>query len=159
MHSEIALAEILFRLIIFSLLALKILQLTKQYFIPYLHGEIKREKVVRIELIEKGNFINSTQNKIENQIKNQKKLFTDVEKNVQKWHSFIKEERDQAEKVMHEVKAAIEKKRDIQRKNYVLTTTYSQAIPKAIDLAQHEIAAFFASPNGQTAFNKLIEKL
>lgn len=161
MFSEITPIDILFKFTVFSLLLIKILQLLKNYVAPYLFDEIKREKAIRIELIEKENFVKSTKNKIENQIRNQNKLFIDLEKNVQKWNSFLKNEDEETGKKIAEIKVKIEQKRNIQRKNYFLTTAYSKAIPQAVDLAQKELEILYTNNDseGRIALNKLIESM
>ncbi|KKQ32620.1 MAG: hypothetical protein US49_C0006G0071 [candidate division TM6 bacterium GW2011_GWF2_37_49] len=156
---EITFIEVLFKLTIFSLLLIKILQLFKSYGVPYLFDEIKREKAVRTELIEKENLVKSTQNKIENQIRNQNKLFLDLEKNVQKWHAYLRQEEDVITKKLADAKIKIERKRNIQRNNYVITTIYSVAMPKAIKLAQKELESNYLNQDGILAFNKLIENI
>lgn len=159
MFSEITFMDVLFKFTIFSLLLIKVLQLFKNYGIPYLFDEIKREKTIRTELIEKENFVKSTQNKIENQIRIQSKLFIDLEKNVQKWHAHLRQEEEFVAKKMGDAKIKIERKRNIQRNNYIITTAYSIAMPQAINLAQKELISNYSNSDGKLAFNKLIENL
>jgi len=159
MLSDITFMSVLFNFTIFSLLLIKILQLFKNHGIHYLFDEIKKEKAIRTELIEKENFVKSTQNKLENQIRNQNKLFLDLEKNVQKWHAHLRLEEELIAKKLVDAKVKIERKRNIQRNNYVITTTYSIAMPKALYLAEKELASNYTSKDRVLAFNKLIENL
>jgi hypothetical protein len=160
MLSSEFLIEILFRFTIFSLLLVKIVQLLRSFLIPYLFDEIKKEKAIRTELIEKENFVKSTQNKIENQIKSQNKLLTDLEKNVQRWHASLRRDEEQVGKKFLDIKEKMERKKSILRKNYILATTYSIAITQASELAQQELESFYSNPsNGKCTLNKLIENL
>jgi hypothetical protein len=159
MHFDFSLAGIAFKLTVFGLLLTKLMQLSRNYIIPYLLDQIKQERAIRTELVEKENFISSTQNKIENQLRNQKKTFEDLEKNVQKWHASLQHEKELTEKQLIDTKNKIEKKRTTQRKNYIKTATYACVVPQAVELAHQELSHNYLSDSGKHFFNKLINKL
>jgi lipoate-protein ligase A len=159
MHFDLSLAGIAFRLTIFGLLLTKLMQISRNYIIPYLLDQIKQERAIRTELIEKENFITSTQNRVENQLRNQKKTFEDLEKNVQKWHTSLQHEKELTEKQLIDIKNKIEKKRTTQRKNYIKAATYACIVPQAIELAHQELSLNCLADSGKHLFEKLINKL
>lgn len=159
MHFDLSLAGIIFRFTVFGLLLTKIIQISRNYIIPYLLDKIKQERAARTELIEKENFITSTQNKIENQTRNQKKVLEGVERNVQKWHAFLQKEKDMQERQFISTKNEIDKKRAVQRANYMKIVTYNCVVPEALKLAQQEMVQASASERGYSLFNKMIYTL
>jgi|SRR5579862_5170628 len=151
--------DIVFRLVIFFLLCYKVRQLAQQYIMPLLFQHIAREKNQQLELLEKEKLLISTENRIENQISAQKKMFILLEKNMQLTHAFLQAKNEQTEKETRLALQKLQEKRAFQRKQYALIKTSQDVIPEAIMLAQHELAKRYSGQEGLAILQRMIVSL
>lgn len=159
MPFKIHFIDIVFSLTIFSLLAYKVYALTKQYLIPFLREQIKEERKSQTNLIEKENLVISNQHKIETQTRQQHKLLSTLDKNMQTWHQFLLDQKNTKEDEYQKNKFLIDEKRKIQQANYELTHICKETLASALTLAEKELVKKFSEKNGTLLFNKLITQL
>lgn len=159
MHTEIIILEIIFRLCIFGLLAYKLSQLIRSYFLPFLKDQVTQEINQRTELIEKEKLLISTRHRIENQLYKQKQTFTLLEKNVQVWHGMHLEYNLNREKDGRNIVEKIQEKRNIQRKNIILSSNLNLSLPQALEQANAELTERYQTDAGKALLKKIIDTL
>ena len=149
---------ILFRLTLFALLAYKIIELAKAYAIPILLEVIAEEKKQHTELLEKDKLLVSTQHRIENQITQQKKIFSVLEKNAQEWNQSLLEAQVMQEKENAKIVETIAKKRTLQQKNLALAKENFYIIPKVCSEAQQKLTDLLAGEKGEKILLTFIQQ-
>ena len=159
MHIEFTFLSIIFHLVLSSLLMYKLWSLIKQHLIPFLHQKILSFKRRRIELIEKQKLLASTQNRIDNQIKHQKKMFILLEKKIQQWHTTMKELQRKKEKENKSLLDAIKVKRSLQEKSFTNTKMMAEILPKAFASAKKKLQAKYSDQEGKAKLQELIFSL
>src|SRR3990167_4603323 len=128
MHVGISFWEILFALFIFTLLISKLFSLTKNHIIPYLEKQLRAIKKEQTELLDKEKLVTSTLNKVDNQRKQQEKMFVLLEKKVQIWHKEWSQEIQQKQRNVREDAEKITKKRIVQEKNFIAAKIMQEAL-------------------------------
>jgi hypothetical protein len=159
MHGEIHFLDLIFRWTLFSLLVYKVASLIKTYLYPLLADHIIREKNQQTEFLEKDKLLISTRHRIENQIFNQKKMLTFLEKNVQVWHATITEQAGQEERLNRENVEKIREKRIVQAKNIALDQQINLAIPPALQAAREHLINHYNQEVGSHVLYKMIDQI
>lgn len=159
MHIQLDMLDIVFRIVIFLLLGYKLHELAHRYVIPFLFKHIETEKNHQLELLEKEKLFISTENRIENQISAQKKMFILLEKNMQLTHSFLIARNEQAEKDARHTLQNLQEKRALQKKQFILMKTSQEVIPETITIARQELEERYATHDGVVTLKKIIASL
>jgi hypothetical protein len=149
---------ILFRLTLFALLAYKITMLVKAHVIPILFEVILEEKKQHTELLEKDKLLISTQQRIENQIIQQKKVFSVLEKNAQEWNQSLLAAQAMQEKTNATITQAVEEKRKLQQKNLTLAKDNLYIVPKICFEAQKQLSDLLAGEKGEKILLTFIQQ-
>jgi len=159
MVTEFSWWDLVFRLTIFSLLAYKLYALARQYLIPFLYQQIALEHNQQTEILEKEKLLISTRHRIENQIYNQKKIFTLLERNVQVWHKNLQDDLEREEKDNQMIANKVREKRLIQLNNIALKVAIEQTIPRAVSNAGQQLFVRCHGTQGQKYLKEMIERL
>lgn len=159
MHIEFTVASIAFHFVLTSLLVYFLWSLIKQHLIPFLYQKIIAFRKRRIELIEKQKLLASTLNRIDNQIKHQKKMFILLEKKIQLWHTTMKEIKRKKEKENKALLDGIKVKRALQEKSFTNTKLMREILPKAFASAEKKLHTKYSEQEGKTKLQELIFSL
>jgi hypothetical protein len=159
MHTELGFLEIFFRISIFSMLAYKLYGLIKTQLVPLLAEQISSEKKEQMELLEKDKLLSSTQKRMNNQIYNQKQMFTLLERNVQVWHAAKLEENVVCEEENQLIIQQVEQKRRVQYENVALSYAVTASIPNALQQAAKELTKRYCAEEGKALLRRAIEDL
>lgn len=149
MHVNLSFIDVLFHFCLFGLLIHSMLGPIKQYLIPFLHKLVLHDKNNQLEIIERDKLLTSTRLRLQNQIKQQKKSFIDLEENVQLWYKATQEQVQREEQSERLRQQAIQARRLIQRKTIYTNDLINSALPKAIAHAEKEIIAIFKKKQNQ----------
>jgi hypothetical protein len=159
MHTEINFWELVFRLSLFSLLAYKLIGLIKTTAIPYLSDQILQERKQQSELLDKEKLLVSTQQRLKNQIYNQKQMFILLEKNVHEWYKINQEYNVEQENQNAEIIKKIEQKRTSQRQNIILLNNVQLSIPQALEQAREELGIKYSGTAGKELLSSVVRQL
>ena len=151
---------IVFRLVLFGLLAYKITQLVKSHLIPLLKEELDLEHKQQTELFEKEKLLICTQHRLENQISSQKKTFISLDKSVHLWQSRLLQQKDENEHAAKQMLVNLDEKRKIQQQYLALAKDSVAIIPATCEQAAAElIKKFDGSDYGAQQLSAFITKL
>ncbi len=142
MHVNISLIDIIFHFCLFGLLIHTLINPIKQYVIPLLYNLLNKEKNQQMEIIEKDKLLTSTQLRLQNQIKQQKKSFVVFERNIQKWYKAQQHNANEQEQINRLRTQALNDRRTRQRKEIYASMLLKKALPEALIKAEKEIIAF-----------------
>lgn len=159
MLTDISLVDVVFRVSIFLLLAYKLYDLIRAYLIPALFEQIAAERKQQTEIMEKDKLLLSTRHRLENQIYNQKHVFTLLEKNVQVWNRLQQEHADELERENRSIIEKLHERRAIQRKNLSLSHTLNLSIPQALTQAAKTLEERYSSNDGKNFLHNTITSL
>lgn len=154
MHTNAWFIDIAFKLIIFSLLAIKIYELMQKYALPMLRRLIDEEKKQQLELMEKDKLISNSQYNMENQLIQQKKMFLALDTKIKQWYDFVKQNQETQDQLKQMLSKNLLKKRTLQEKNYQAMQISKFVIPTAINQAKDELKKIH-----KTEGNEVLEKL
>lgn len=139
MHVSLNFWEMIFVFFLFILLCQKLFSLIKTYAIPFLENQLRALKKEQAELLDKEKLVTTTLNKVDNQRKQQEKMFVLLEKKVQIWHAQLSHHIQQQQRSAREVAEKIAKKRSLQEKNFTSTKTTQQVLPEIIENVRQEL--------------------
>lgn len=149
MHFDFSLLEISFELLLFSLFAYKVYDLGKAYLVPLLYQTLTEEKNMQTEFFEKEKLLISTHHRLENQINQQQRTITLLEKKVQAWHARLEIEksqlkRDEAIRLEH-----LKTKRIAQQAHLANAILIEKALPSAIQASSEKLSKQYRGDVGK----------
>ncbi len=150
---------IIFRLMLFGLLIYKVMQLINAYAIPFLKEELDLEHKQQTELLEKEKLLISTQHRLENQINQQKKTFTLLDKNVLCWQTHLLKQKEESEHNAQLIRITVEQKRKMQYHYLVRAKNSHIVVPAACEQAAAELQQNLTGDTGAQQLQSLIDKL
>ncbi len=156
MPSETVSSLVLFRWAVFCLLCYKCYQLAQQYVLPWLHDAMKQEQNTLTELVNKDKLAMIAKQKIENQLHDQHQLLIVLEQNVQRWHTAIINERNNAQEASLERAKNLKTKQTKQQEQLFLSQSITAIIPQAIEKAETTLAQ---QHNGSDHLEDIINNL
>jgi len=159
MFFEFHFIDILFNVSIFALLTYQVYSLVKKYLIPLLFQQLQSEKNEHTHIIEKHRLLISTRHRLQNQIYNQKNVFTLLERNVQVWYKMVMEERCNEEAAHKRLIETIREKRNEQKKNINVKKNIQFILPKAIDKARTALEKKHTGLEGKKTLAKILQGL
>lgn len=159
MHFDFSLLEISFELLLFSLFVYKVYDLGKAYLVPLLYQTLTEEKNMQTEFFEKEKLLISTHHRLENQISQQQRTITLLEKKVQAWHTRLEIEksqlkRDEAARLEH-----IKTKRIAQQAFLANAILTEKALPTAIQRSSKQLSKQYCGNVGKKQFSDFINLL
>ncbi|KKQ48454.1 MAG: hypothetical protein US69_C0022G0008 [candidate division TM6 bacterium GW2011_GWF2_38_10] len=150
---------IIFRFVLFGLLAYKVKQMICSYGIPYLQQEVESERKQHMELLEKEKLLTSTQHRLENQMSQQSRTLVGLEKKIQQWHNVLVA--DHQERIAHAVR--VQELVNVKRKQQSLCLQRAKdaqvVIPEVFANVEHELALRYNGDAGKKKLQSCIQAL
>ena len=159
MFHDISLTDLLFRLSIFAILMYKCYFLIKQHFIPLLKSTVQDEHNHLTELLEKEKLLLSTRKRFENQIYQQKQMFTLLEQKVHQWHQALAEDKSNAEKAGTVRQAKLRHKVHLQQDYQCMQQAMQAIAPTILNQAEVALKQQYAGADGQAHLQTLVTAL
>ena len=148
MHISSDFLGVTFDFFLFGLLTYKLWGMITTHAIPLLHKMMRSIKKEQTELLDKEKLVTSTLSKIDNQRKQQQKMFALLEKKVQAWHKEASHRVSCAEEENVLRAQAIREKHEHQGKKIASVKVVQEALPVILQKAKENFIKHAAAEKG-----------
>lgn len=139
MHISSDLLGMTFDFFLFGLLVYRLYTVVKNHAVPFLHKMMRSIKKEQTELLDKEKLVTSTLSKIDNQRKQQQKMFGLLEQKVQMWHERETYDTAMAEDANLLRAQAIRERHDRQGKNFASIKAMQEVLPLMLEESREDL--------------------
>lgn len=150
---------ILFTLTIFFLLAVQLVQLTKQYLLPILRKNIALLNQFWEDLNNKINLLSKTKKRVEKSIEEQKETLENLEEKMKIWHENRTSKQKSEEKSHAELLHNLQQKKQHQYKHLQMIKSEKALLPEALKNAKKELVKIFSGNDGKKRLQDVISEI
>ncbi len=149
---------ILFKILLFSLLVIQLVQLTKQYLVPFLRKHIRSLDEMWKSLKNKLQLTKQTEKKLQNKINNQEVELSNLETKIKKWHQSLVEDRSKSKKNYIQQLERVKEKNQKQYEKTINIKLEKEALPLIINNARNILLEKYSGNKGKEVLSKIIKK-
>jgi exonuclease VII large subunit len=158
MHIETDFWNFLFGIIVFLLFIYQLVDMVRKRVVPYLLERLQHKDHEQIEVLEREELLSSTRKKIEKKISEQKKIFEQLEGNMQAVHHYQQEKIAKMQQEQDSLKYELQVRLQQQACYRANQVALQEALPRVLEEAEKKIRESMKSATNCGFLHSLAEK-